>query len=665
MNRDGSNERKVGLSGPRQDTGINSPRKNDRQQVGQWLEAILEYAPINIYVKDTAGNYLWVNRQFEEFFGTDAVSVIGKPASSHLDGDSLVDAVQQDRLVIEQGHPSVQEETINGRVIRVLKCPIFGEKGDVVSVVGFDIDITEQREAEQALKVHANMLEETVAHRTAALRDSEARFRAFAESAADSFWETDAQYRFTTVQYPEDLGLTPWEQAGLSDDDHDRWVAQRALMEAHQGFREFEYRRLDKNGKHRFLAINAMPAFGSDGEFLGYRGTMRDVTTERHAQEALRQSQKMDAIGQLTGGVAHDFNNMLGVIVGNLELLAERFEGDPEQRALLDNALSSADRGSELIRRLLAFASKQPLAPRSFDLNDQISGMISVLQRTLGEAVSLKISKDAMLWHCNADPGQVESALLNLAINARDAMPDGGRLTIQTANVSVNRDEAADDNGLEAGDYVRLSVTDTGSGMSADILNQAFEPYFTTKGAGKGTGLGLSMVFGFARQSNGHAEIASEVGVGTTVTLHLPRAAPATYAATPSTAQPRSSCGETILVVEDNADVRKVTVRMLKDLGYDVLQAENGKGALSLLAAERPIDLILTDVVLPGCMSGPDIAVHAQNGFGNVKVVFMSGYALEMISNQNRPGSDVILLKKPFRKRDLAQKVSEALAQSD
>jgi PAS domain S-box-containing protein len=364
------------------------------------------------------------------------------------------------------------------------------------------------------------------------------------------------------------------------------------------------------------------------GEARIFSGFITDLTSRIKMEQDLRQAQKMEAIGQLTGGVAHDFNNLLTVIFGNLEMLERRLK-DAEHREILKDAQEASRLGAELAKRLLAFGRRQSLDPKPVDLNALVGGMAHLLRRSLGEMVEIETRLTEGLPMIMVDLGQVESALLNLAINARDAMPKGGRLVIETARSEIDADYSAVDAAVAPGDYITLSVTDTGAGMAPEVRQRAFEPFYTTKGPGAGSGLGLSMVYGFVKQSGGHVQLDSELGHGTTVRLYLPARdddAEVTEwrAAAPVT---RAASGETVLVVEDDQRVRRVSVHRLKELGYAVIEADSGSAALLVLDREEPIDLLFTDVVMPGGMTGIDVAHEARRRRPELKILFTSGYA--------------------------------------
>jgi signal transduction histidine kinase len=415
------------------------------------------------------------------------------------------------------------------------------------------------------------------------------------------------------------------------------------------------------DGRTRIVAAQSLPMI-QDGKVY-VMGWMRDVTEQRETEAQLLQAQKMESVGQLTGGIAHDFNNLLTVIIGNLDLALDRVPS--AMRPAIDRALQAAERGAALIQRLLAFSRRQTLVPEALDFNSLVAGMEDLLRRTLGEHIGIELKPSRGLWLASADRGQVENALLNLAINARDAMPGGGKLTIETGNVHLDEDYAARNAEVAAGDYVMMAVTDTGSGMPPEIVERAFEPFFTTKEVGKGSGLGLSMIYGFAKQSGGHLKIYSEVGHGTTVRLYLPRlsaqAESAARSKTVAADYPRG--GETILVVEDDKDVRAFVISQLQDLGYRVLEAADGPQAQEILDSDASIDLLFTDVVMPGGMTGRQLAEKAKLRRPTLKTLFTSGYTENSVVHQGRLDPGVHFLSKPYKRQDLARKLRAVLDQ--
>ena len=419
------------------------------------------------------------------------------------------------------------------------------------------------------------------------------------------------------------------------------------------------YEREAANGHHLEIRRTPMP----DGGFVL---TVSDMTKRAQAEGVLREAQKMQAIGQLTGGIAHDFNNLLQVILGNLEFVRAQLDDDAKLRTRVERAAWAAQRGATLTGQLLACARKQPLAPAAIDLAATMPDLVPLLRRTLGEHIEVRYVETAGLWPAMADPAQLESAVLNLALNARDAMPGGGRLTIELGNKVLDAEYARHHAEVVPGDYALVAVSDTGHGMTTEVVARVFEPFFTTKPDGKGTGLGLAMVFGFVKQSGGHVKIYSEPGEGTTVKLYLPRAVGTAATAQRSGAPVELPRGTgTVLVVEDEAAVREIACAILVDLGYRVLQAADGEEALRVFGANAAaVDLLLTDVVLPGKVRGRDLAERVQALRPEVPVVFMSGYTENSIVHHGRLDDGVQLIGKPFKREQLARKVAEVLGRA-
>jgi PAS domain S-box-containing protein len=580
---------------------------------------------------------------------------------------------------------NVRDYTVRYRIIR----PSDGEtrwisvrstierdgEGRGVRLIGAHTDITEQVMAEQAL------------------RQSEERYRKLADQLADlnatlaqrveektrerdRIWnvsqdllvvaDRNGVWRTVNPAWTRTLG---WSEAELlnrtsqwlehPDDDG---IARARVREL--GAREttvrLECRFRHKDGSYRWLSWTGV----SDQDHI--YAVARDVTAEKAAaerlkatEEALLQSQKMEAVGQLTGGIAHDFNNLLTGIVGSLDLLQTRLnQGRTENVARYINAaMTSANRAAALTHRLLAFARRQPLMPKGVDVNRLVMSLEDLLRRTIGETIDLKVAASDDLWHTLCDPNQLESALLNLAINARDAMPDGGQLIISTANARFDT-VTADTPALSPGDYVCIGVSDTGVGMSAEVAGRAFDPFFTTKPIGQGTGLGLSMIYGFARQSNGHATIDSKLGQGTSVRLYLPRHHGAAVAAQTAIARTADHAvtGETVLVVEDDAVVRGVILEMLAEQGYRTLQAVDGPSGLKILRSGQRVDLLVTDVGLPG-MSGRQLADQARETRPGLKVLFITGYAESAAISGGFLQLGMEMITKPFDLDHLAQRI--------
>jgi PAS domain S-box-containing protein len=408
------------------------------------------------------------------------------------------------------------------------------------------------------------------------------------------------------------------------------------------------------------LVISGRPLRDKRGEISGAALVYHDITASRDTERRLREAQKLEAVGKLTGGVAHDFNNMLTVITGTTDALVNHLKDRPDLRAVASLIDDAAERCAELIKHLLAFARKQPLQPSNVDLNRQIADIARLLRPTLGEQIEVAtiLSKDVMPVHI--DTSQLANAVVNMAINARDAMPDGGRLLLETVNAVLDEDDAAADPEVKAGAYVMLAISDTGVGMSPDVLERAFEPFFTTKEVGEGTGLGLSMVYGFVKQSGGHIKITSEEGHGTTIRLYLPLAQ-GEVDATPDGSEAAAGGSETILVVEDDALVRGFVVTQLQALGYRTIAAHDARSAMAVMERGEPFDLLFTDLIMPGGMSGRELADAVARRRPGVGVLYTSGYGDSGVMHDRRLDEGLLLLMKPYRKQQLARMLRQAL----
>jgi CheY-like chemotaxis protein len=375
----------------------------------------------------------------------------------------------------------------------------------------------------------------------------------------------------------------------------------------------------------------------------------------------------MEAVGQLTGGIAHDFNNLLLVITGNLELLELDLKVD-SQRALLKEARDAAALGSKLTDQLLTFARRRHLDAHVIQLNDLVVNITDMLRRTLGEHITLSTSLASDAWPTRADPDQFQSAIVNMAVNSRDAMRQGGKLVIETRNIALDADHSDYQSELQAGDYVQLSISDTGAGMKPEVRDRVFEPFFTTKEKGRGTGLGLAMVYGFVKQSGGHVTIYSEPDHGTTMNLYFPRSdapAPSALTAAQSAANVAGSARETILVVEDDSRVRQLTIKRLKLLGYEVLESSDGPNALEILKRGEPVDLVFTDLIMPGGLSGRDVAIQAREIKPGIKVLLTSGYAEDLVRGDDLQRENLKVLRKPYQQADLVMALREVLGNGD
>lgn len=391
------------------------------------------------------------------------------------------------------------------------------------------------------------------------------------------------------------------------------------------------------------------------------------VETElKESVEALRRAQRLEAIGQLTGGIAHDFNNLLGVMIGNAEIIKRKISEDEKLQSNVEAVIKAVERGASLTQRLLAFSRQQTLLPKPTAINDLVVEHWDMLQRILGETIKITMNLKSEVYEVLIDPHQFESALLNLSINARDAMPNGGVLTIETTNATLDAAYAKQHEEVVPGDYTEFTVSDTGFGMTPEVLEKAYEPFFTTKGVGEGSGLGLSMVYGFVKQSNGHITIDSEVGHGTTVKLYLPRSKEAVAHKDATDEAVELALGsERILVVEDDENLRDIPTTLLREQGYEVIDVKEGWEAIKYLQGDQPFDLLFTDVVLPKGKSGLEVAQEAERLQPNIKVIYTSGYAENTIAHQSKLKANAILINKPYGRVELLAKVRETLDSED
>ena len=530
--------------------------------------------------------------------------------------------------------------------------PVLDHGGRLVRTVGTTQDITEHKLREMALQQarleSESWLKEFVRNvpDEVVMKDSGGHYLMINPAAERRYGQDNDDVRGKTAR-----DLFPPEVAA-------QIMAHDALV-LETGKADKRTIAIDVHGRPTVYEAIKVPIRDQAGQTIGLAGIGTDVTEARRSEEALRQAQKMEAVGRLTGGVAHDFNNILAVILGNAELMA-RDHGDSAE--LLQGIIRAGRRGAELSQRLLAYSRRQPLTPLAVDLGRLVEDLRSLMCRTLGETVEVEIRSEARLWPALVDAGQMETVLLNLAINARDAMPRGGRLEIETMNAELDDRIMAESLGVAQGDYVVLIVRDNGAGMSDDVLARAGEPFFTTKEVGQGTGLGLAMISGFAEQSGGHLKLYSEVGEGTTVMLYLPRAPePAPLSEESERVEPPASRGERVLLVEDDPDVRSMTTAMLRDLGYAVLAEETADAALARLDEGTKIDLVLSDVVLPGGMSGNDLAQRIRGRDAGVRVLLMTGYVGEAVDPTGAVQTDSGLLRKPFTRDVLAERLRSVL----
>jgi PAS domain S-box-containing protein len=594
------------------------------------------------------------NKAAAHLFGHSAADAVGRPIDIIVPQDRKAEV----RSILNRisGNESIaQHETVrirnDGRPLDVVLniSPLRSDRGEIIGVSEIAHDITEEKQALEKLR-----------------RETEERRRIF-ETSQDLILVTDGFGNFIQVSpsVTDILGFRPQDLIGHSATEFihpdDLENTREEMRAARRGAvkRSFEARYYHYDGHE--VTLNWMGTWSEPVKRHFFIG--RDLTEKQAAEAQFRQAQKMDAIGQLTGGVAHDFNNVLTVITGTIGILSDAVADRPELAAITTLIDDAAERGAQLTKHLLAFARKQPLQPREIDVNALTLEAAKLLHPTLGEQITIlpQLSEDA--WPAMVDPGQLSTAILNLALNARDAMPAGGTLVLETRNVFLDDGYASMNPDVDAGNYVMIAVSDTGSGIPPDLLDRVFDPFFTTKEVGKGTGLGLSMVFGFVKQSGGHIKIYSEEGHGTSVKIYLPRSSGVQETELEVLQNlPITGGNEKILIVEDDALVRQYVVTQVKSLGYAALQAANATEALAIIDADEDIDLLFTDVIMPGNMNGRQLADEAARRRPDLKTLFTSGYTENAIVHHGRLDSGVLLLAKPYRKTELARMLRTALA---
>jgi PAS domain S-box-containing protein len=572
----------------------------------------------------------------------------------------------------------------NGTVLEIRGEPITG--GGFITVYE---DITARKRTEAELWESHEQLEARVRERTTellalnaqlaqeieerkriavALRESESRIRLITDTVPVliGYLDADRCYQFVNQKYAEWFGMPAKTFLGRAFGEMlEPALAQRLRSHVDVALSgqstHVEYELIAPVGRmyvRAYFIPHTQRHLESEAErVVGCFVLTEDLTEYRQAQMALNQAQKLKAVGQLTGGVAHDFNNLLTIILGNLAMLEEGLRDNPEMHKSAHTAMNAARRGADLTRRLLAFSRQQALQPRLLSPGQQLQEIAELLLRALGARIELETVADPTVWNIRVDPGQLTNAVLNLAINARDAMSGGGRLRIEACNVTLDTAYTARYPDVVPGDYVRLTVSDTGCGMAPEVVERAFEPFFTTKELGAGTGLGLSMVYGFVKQSGGHVRIRSQVGAGTAVELYLPRhvakGRETVFPAEPTLDETRLRGRETILLVEDDPDIRDFVARTLTGLGYGVREAAHGREALALLAMDGPLDLLLSDMTMPGGIGGHDLVLEARRQRPGLRVLLMSGFT----DMAGQLPADCALLEKPFQKLELARAV--------
>jgi PAS domain S-box-containing protein len=651
-------------------TGASHREKVLRERQNARYDAVMESAPDIILTLDSTGVVQFANPSAVQEAGYSQLELIGSPLREMFETPAQWDDVW--RVILRDGSLPRPVEFVfmrkdGSRSYLEISASRWLDQGRVF-VTAILRDVNERRSAEEELRSLNQNLERRVAERT---------------QERDRIWQVsrdmlgvaapDGTWISVNPAWTQILGWTPGEILGKTSqwlehpDEGQRTRDEIARLAATQETVSFENSFRTKGGQYRVLSWTAVNVEG-----LLYC-VARDVTDQRRQQEALikaedalRQSQKMEAVGQLTGGLAHDFNNLLTGISGSLELLQLRISQGrfKDVERYIAMAQGASNRAASLTHRLLAFSRRQTLDPKATNINRLVSGMRELINNTIGPAIEVRVSEQNDLWTTRVDPNQLENALLNLCINARDAMPDGGRIKIETTNCSFDQ-MAARERELKPGDYVSLTVADTGTGMTEEVAQRAFDPFYTTKPLGQGTGLGLSMIYGFAKQSGGQVRIDSIVGQGTTIYLFLPRhdeTEDAQDTASESSASAHATEGETVLVVDDEPSVRMLITEVLAELGYTAIEAADGTSALRVLQSDARIDLLVTDVGLPGGMNGRQLADFGRIARPDLKVLFITGYAEKAVvsGDQLAPGMEILI--KPFAMDGLAGRIKDMIS---
>jgi PAS domain S-box-containing protein len=618
------------------------------------FSAVVESSNDAVITQTLDGTITGWNRAAERLFGYTAAEAVGRcidiivPPDRRAEVSDILDRVGRGDAI--EHHETLRVHRDGSEVhVALSVSPIRSASGEIAGASKIARDVTETMRTRNALD-----------------QEIEERQRIF-ETSQDLILVTDTKGNFVQVS-PSSmtiLGYRPEQMIGHSavefiyPDDLDSTRQEMRAARHGRQMRNFDTRYVHKDGQP--VTLTWMGTWSEPVRRHFFIG--RDLTEKQEAEARLRQAHKMDAVGQLTGGIAHDFNNVLTVITGTIGILADAVADRPELVSIAKLIDDAAERGAQLTKHLLAFARKQPLQPREIDVNALIVEAAKLLHPTLGEQIEISpmLAEDA--WTALVDPSQLTTAILNLALNARDAMPDGGKLVLESRNVYLDEGYASMHNEVAPGNYVMIAVSDTGSGIPAANLERVFDPFFTTKEVGKGTGLGLSMVFGFVKQSGGHIKIYSEEGHGTTIRIYLPRSSGLDQTATEALAAPAvQRVHEVVLIVEDDPLVRKYVITQIQSLGYSTLDAANATEALEIIDNEPAIDLLFTDVIMPGPMNGRHLVDAALKRRPELKTLFTSGYTENAIVHHGRLDSGVLLLAKPYRKSDLARMLRQAIA---
>ena len=626
------------------------------------LRTLVQTIPDLVWLKDTKGVYISCNPMFERFFGAREADIIGKTDYDFVDQELADFFVEHDRKAMAAGKPTRNEEWItfaddgHRALLEVTKTPMYDAEGALIGVLGIGHDITERKQLEKQLQEnearYRDLFEDapigifsaTTLGQALSLNTAMARILEFASS----------QEAMERINLQKELFLLPQQRDPFLH-----------LLQDKGRVENFEYQAVTANGRTLRLMMNARIA-QLDGDGSGIiEGFATDITAQRKLEDQFRQAQKMESVGRLAGGVAHDYNNMLSVILGYTQLALEKVEPDSSMQFFLQAILEAAQRSADITRQLLAFARKQIIAPQVIDLNETVEGMLKMLRRLIGEEINLTWRAGQGLWPVKMDPSQLDQILANLCVNARDAITGVGKVTIETVTVSLNKEYCKGHLDFAPGDFVLLTVSDDGCGMDKETLDKLFEPFFTTKEVGQGTGLGLATVYGIVKQNNGFISVYSEPGLGTTFKIYLPR-----HESDAADAQKEKAKaiplghGETILVVEDEVTILTLSRTMLESLGYAVLTASTTDEAMQLTKTHAgTIHLLITDVVMPE-MNGRELAEQLHTLNPELKTLFMSGYTADVIAHHGVLAEGVHFIQKPFSKQDLAAKVREVFGQA-
>lgn len=623
-----------------------------------YINAFMNHSSDDVAIKDTEGRYVFVRPQFTERYGKRQEEVVGTTAYDIYPKPLADQVVEEDRKVIETGQAHRREYVFNEpgkpeRSVSVLKFPIYDTGEKLIGIGTIATDISERKRTEIEL------------------RQSETRFRSLVDNVplSVSLKDKDGKFILVNKTFADRFGIAPQDAPGkTSEEICGKKVAQRHAKVERQVFatddvvtQEMTVPLID-GAVHTFI-VTKFPIRGADGTITHIGTVTLDITDYKQVQDQLRESQKMEALGQLTGGVAHDFNNMLAAVIGNLEILGDHIEGDAAAKRSWDIAFKASLNAAALTERLLNFSRHREVEHAELDLSETIWDLHPMLQTTLGQNVKLEIQVPDDIWIVRADPVQLENALINLAVNARDAMPQGGRLTIEASNMAIAATAGASGTQGPPVPCVLLSVRDSGTGMPAEVRARAFDPFFTTKDVGKGTGLGLSTIFGFVKQLGGNVELESELGRGTCVKLYIPaveRSSDSPSAEAANRTNPNRGT-ESVLVVDDDDGVRETAARLLQRLGYSVLTAIDGPSALAILDSGQYVDLVFTDTTMPSGISGHDLAREIMKRFPNIRILRTSGRSTRRGRGEENLSPDIEWIPKPYRQSDLAAKVRKVL----